>query len=342
AHNNLGLTLHEKGQLDEAIAEYREAIRLNKDYAEAHNNLGLALTDKGQLDEAIVAFREAIRLKKDFPEAHYSFGVVLGIKGRLDEAIAEYREAIRLKNNYAEAHCNLGDVLEKKGLYAEALIHRRRGHELGSKNPRWPNPSAQWVQNCERLVKLDKKLPVILSGQEQPTDFIERLTLAVMCQQHKKRYAAATRFYGEAFADEPKLIEDQATGLRYNAACAAALAGCGQGIDADKLDSKERTRLRRQALDWLRSDLTLWGQLREKGPAKARPIVAQTMQHWLKDSDFAGVRGADALDHLSESERRDWRQLWRDVEALGKRAASAASPGIKEPNSTKESLKPKP
>ena len=49
--------------MDEAIAECREAIRLKKDYAYAHCNLGVALHDKGQLDEAITEYREAIRLK---------------------------------------------------------------------------------------------------------------------------------------------------------------------------------------------------------------------------------------------------------------------------------------
>ena len=36
----------------DAIAEYRHALQLNQDYAEAHNNLGNALWDKGQLDAA--------------------------------------------------------------------------------------------------------------------------------------------------------------------------------------------------------------------------------------------------------------------------------------------------
>jgi hypothetical protein len=40
---------------------------------------------------------------------------------------------------------------------------------------------------------------------------------------------------------------------RYNAACCAALAAGGQGKDADKLDDKERARLREQACDWLRA-----------------------------------------------------------------------------------------
>ena len=53
---------------------------------------------------------------------------------------------------------------------------------------------------------------------------------------------------------------------------------------------------------------------------KSRPAVQQTMQHWLDNKDFAGVRG-DALAKLPEAERKDWQKLWEDVEALRQRAA---------------------
>ena len=54
--------------------------------------------------------------------------------------------------------------------------------------------------------------------------------------------------------DPPIGIADEANSHRYCAACYAALAGTGQGEDAVKLDAKEQTRLRKQALDWLRAD----------------------------------------------------------------------------------------
>jgi tetratricopeptide (TPR) repeat protein len=73
--------------------------------------------------------------------------------------------------------------------------------------------------------------------------------------------AAAARFAAEAFAARPKLADDLRFPNRRNAACSAALAGCGQGQDAAKLDDAERARLRRQALDWLRADLAAWGAL---------------------------------------------------------------------------------
>ena len=53
------------GEVDEAIAEYREAIRLKPDDAEAHCNLGVALLGQGKVDEAIAAHRAALRLNRN-------------------------------------------------------------------------------------------------------------------------------------------------------------------------------------------------------------------------------------------------------------------------------------
>jgi tetratricopeptide (TPR) repeat protein/serine/threonine protein kinase len=324
AHNNLGIALAGKGRLEEAIAEHREAIRLKTDYPEAHNNLGIRLAAKGRLEEAIAEFQEAIRLKKDCAGAFCNLGIVLKARGRLDEAIAAYREAIRLKEDCAEAHCNLGAALEQKGRFAAAVLCYRRGHELGSNNPRWPYPSAQWVRNCERLVELDRKLLVVLREQKCPADTAERLGFAQLCQMPcKKLYAAATRFYGGAFAAQPKLGDDLNAGHRYNAACAAALAGCGRGQNAGKLDGKERACLRGQALAWLRADLAAWRELLSTQRAKAAPTVLGRMRQWQQDADFAGVRGRKVLARLPHDESRQWQKLWDEVEALARQARGA-------------------
>jgi tetratricopeptide (TPR) repeat protein len=312
AHHGLGLALLAKGQADEAIAAFRQAIRLKKDFAEAQHNLGSALGAKGQLDEAIASFRAAIRLKHDNAEAHNNLGVALRDNGQADEAIAEFREAIRLKNDYAEAHGSLGFLFRQKGQFREALEEVRRSHELSSRNPRWPYPSAQWVQQCERLVELEGKLPDILEGKTTPASQAERLALVEICLI-KRFPRAAVRLYEQAFAAEPRLADDLEGSQRYNAACAAVLAGCGQGRDADKLDSGERVRLRRQALDWLNADLKAWRHSLGHEPDPLRPIVAKRMRHWLADADFAGVRGPAAIAKLPEAEQPAWRELWSRV-----------------------------
>ena len=78
---------------------------------------------------------------------------------------------------------------------------------------------------------------------------------------------------------------------------------------------KESARLRRQALDWLKADLTAWGKLAE-GPAEQRLRVRQTLTHWRASPDLAGVRDQDALAQLPEDERAKWQELWGEVDRL--------------------------
>ena len=40
AHNNLGIALLQKGQMDKAVAQYKKALEINPDYAETVLFLG--------------------------------------------------------------------------------------------------------------------------------------------------------------------------------------------------------------------------------------------------------------------------------------------------------------
>jgi tetratricopeptide (TPR) repeat protein len=322
AHNALGIALCHKGQLDEGTAAFREAIRLQMDYADAHISLGIALEQKGRLDEAVAAYRQAIRLKKDDANAHYNLGHALQSKGQLDEAIAAYREAIRLKMDYAEAHCNLGLALRDQGQFGEALAALQTGHQLGSRRPGWRYPSAACVRQVEQLIELDARLAKVLTGEAAPANARERLQLAFHCQQYKKLYAAAAALYVEAFAAEPQAANDLKARHRYNAACAAALAGSGKGHDAGKLTDDERARLRRQALDLLRADLAIHAKHLPAANAQDRTMLQQQMEHWLRDDDLIALRDT-ALARLAPDERAAWQRLWAEVETLLRQAREA-------------------
>jgi tetratricopeptide (TPR) repeat protein len=317
AYCNLGSVLADQGKLPEAEAPYRKVIALRPDYQEAHYGLSNTLYRQGKLAEAEAVVRKVIAFKPDYHSAYANLGVILRAQGKLAEAETAYRKAIALKPDDALAHCNLAQVLREQGRFVETLAALKRGHALAAQDPHWAYPSAQWVQQCERLVQLDAKLPAILSGQEQPADAAERIALAELCQLPcQKRYATAARFYEEAFAAESNRTGDRPSEARYNAACAAALAGCGQGQDADTLDTSARARLRQQALDWLRAELAAWHKVLEGDRSKAAPAVCRKMQHWLQDADFVGVRGPQALTQLPEAERAAWQKLWAEVEEL--------------------------
>ena len=121
ARNSLGNVLFGKGQIDEAIGQYQEAIRLEPDYAEAHYNLGNVFLGNGQTDEAISQYQEAIRSKPDFMDPHINLGNALLGKGQADDAINQFQTAIQLKPDFADAHYNLGNAFLDKGQTDEAI-----------------------------------------------------------------------------------------------------------------------------------------------------------------------------------------------------------------------------
>jgi serine/threonine-protein kinase len=312
AHSNLGLVLSDLGQTDEAIACFRRALELDPRHAFALINLGATLQAQEKWDDAAAAYRAAIDLDPRSEAANNNLGTLLRLQGRLDEAIALFRQTVEINPQHAMAWCNLGHTLRQQGNLAEALPALRQGHECGSPTKGWSYPSGQWVQETERLVAAEQKLPAIVSGEISPADAGEQLVLAELCQIYKKRYAAAARFYAAALVAEPSLALDVSNCRRYNAACAAVQAAAGRGVDAGELNDTERAEFRRQALAWLQADLTAWS-LAAAISSKSRGAIVTTLEHWQSDPDLADVRDAAALEAFPVDEQKSWRRLWADV-----------------------------
>jgi tetratricopeptide (TPR) repeat protein/tRNA A-37 threonylcarbamoyl transferase component Bud32 len=319
AHNNLGFALYNSGQVAEAISHFEQALRLDPKDVQAHKNLGLALAIRGQVGEAISHFEQALRLDPKLADADTSLGLALQAQGRLAEAISHFEQALRLDPKDAVAHWALGGALLRQGCFAEARKATRRCLDLMPQGHPLRLPATRQLQQCERFLTLEKKLPAVLKGEAHPATAAERIDLAQLCQEHKHLFVAAARFYTAAFAAEPKLADDLRSGHRYNAACAAALAAAGKGEDAAKLADQERAKLRQQALTWLQADLAAWTHLAEKGPPQSRSAVQRKLRHWQQDPALAAVRGSDALAKLPAAEHDAWKKLWAEVDALLKR-----------------------
>ena len=120
AHYSLGNALVQS-RTSEAIAEYKEALRIDPDYAETHNNLGSALLLTGRTAEAITEYEQALRIDPAYAKAHNNLGNALIQTGRAPEAIDHYKEALRIAPNSADAHNNLAAALAQIGRTSEAI-----------------------------------------------------------------------------------------------------------------------------------------------------------------------------------------------------------------------------
>ena len=70
--SNLGLKRYPAAE-----TAFREAIRLNPDYAQAHNNLGNVLQELSQLENAAARYARALELKPDYLDAHAILAVII-------------------------------------------------------------------------------------------------------------------------------------------------------------------------------------------------------------------------------------------------------------------------
>jgi tetratricopeptide (TPR) repeat protein len=316
AWNNRGLVDMDLGHLDKALVDYSKAIEVDPKNIKPWYNRGLAYLKLRQQGKALADFSKAIELDPTFAGAWMERGVAYLDLGQPGKALAEYSKAIDLDPKLMGAWNNRGMVFLQLGQPDKAVADFSKAIELD------PKFAQAWVTRSEAYLKLgqlDKGLAdcskAIELRPECAQPWVDHLGRALHGQG---KTAAAAHLYAGALAAHPKLAAVLRSPIRYNAACCAALAGCGQGKDAAGLDDVERARLRQQALKLLREDLAAWGQLLERQPESARPLVQQKLREWQQDADFNGVRG-DALAKLPEPERQGWLQLWADVEQLLRR-----------------------
>jgi len=125
----------DKGRVNDAILQAREAVKLLPESADAHGVLGAALGRTSQLDEAIAHLQTAELLNPKLARVHYNLGNVLLQRGKIDDAIANYETELRIYPTFAEGHNNLASALFRKGRPDAAFDHLKTALEL---NPNYP------------------------------------------------------------------------------------------------------------------------------------------------------------------------------------------------------------
>jgi Flp pilus assembly protein TadD len=83
------------GSYDHALAQLREAVRLNPNPAHVHSDLAAVLSARGHFEQAADECRLAIRLNPDAYEAHLLLGQILARAGHMAEARAHIETAAR-------------------------------------------------------------------------------------------------------------------------------------------------------------------------------------------------------------------------------------------------------
>ena len=294
-HNNIGNLLFGTGQTAEALKAYESALTIGRKLAREHaespffacelgatlNNLATIDLRTKQFQRARVRLREAVEWQR--------------------KALAAYPAHPTFRRYLGSHFRNLRDAAQGLGDSAGVAEAERELANLRNSDP--------------AILAFDNRLAAVVKGTEQPKNEADRFALARRAYD-KKFYATAARLWAEAITINPKLGDDRKAEHRYNAACAAVLAGVGKGNDDPQPDLAARAKLRNQALECLKLEHAAWSNLLESDSLKAGPLVAKTLVHWQKDADLAGIRDAKEIARLPEAERPAFKQLWSDIDSL--------------------------
>lgn len=153
-YNDLGLSCLHKGDLDAAIAYFKQAIQISPQTAGYYNNRGLAHKMKGDLDGALNDYNCSIELNNPEPEIPYfNRGVVHYKKGDLDGAIVDFNKAIRHNPKYLESYIWLGAMNRDKGNFEQAIANFKKYREMGGDK----HHVEENIEECKKKIKNSKR-----------------------------------------------------------------------------------------------------------------------------------------------------------------------------------------
>jgi tetratricopeptide (TPR) repeat protein len=143
-----GEELTENKKYQQALASYRQALKLRPRFPAALYEIGWVYNELGQFNDAIPALQEALRYQPSYPEAYNELGYAFRKLGKYSEASENYRQAVALRPNYALALFGLGDsYYYGTKEYKPALDAYQRGLRLDTTERPQVQFNIGWILN---------------------------------------------------------------------------------------------------------------------------------------------------------------------------------------------------
>ena len=125
----------DQGNADQAIAEYRKALKGNPNPGPLYSNLGGAYLAKADYAQAYDTYRKAISLDSTLINAYVGAGQALEGEGRIEDALESYEHAQRLDPSSEPAGHAEASLLLRLGRYADAERVLRESLDRGLSGP---------------------------------------------------------------------------------------------------------------------------------------------------------------------------------------------------------------
>ena len=290
------------GEEGEAVFHLRQAVLQHPESLLLRLRLGTLLVSTNP-SEAIEQYTAASALAPHSSYLSMTLGALLMKEDRMLEAEFAYRRARRIRPYSSLPYLGLGIFLQRLDAdrFQESLELFRHAQTLDSPNSPWRIEAAKWIERIEQ--ELDRKLRAVEADPNIQMEPVQALELATYAIVEAKKWQVAARLYQSAMRDPELLYEDRLKHC-YHAACAVVR------LAAETADRKTASKLRNQALNWLRLELSAFSKIGQN--SKRRSAAKKKLQQWKANPHLASVRGW-MIKYLPESERAAWSRLWAEV-----------------------------
>ena len=190
--NNLAEALFRLDEGKESIAHYRRAVQLEPANASILVNLGFTMRQLGRFEEAVIAYRKAIELDPDSSKGHIGYFNTMAKLGKLNEAIVEYRSALEQNPNNPIIRVHLGCALANTGRHEEALTEYQKTIYL---KPKYRLARQGYLKTLTNLVRRKVKEKNISEAAEY---YLSALQLDFDLSFQKRILRSAREFDGVA------------------------------------------------------------------------------------------------------------------------------------------------
>ena len=197
---NLGVALASRGQFAEAAEQYRAALAIDASEAMVHNNLGDALVNLGRLDEGMQCFDEALKLDPRSADAHNNRGRVLLLTNRNQEALPEFQAAVECNPRLVQAYSNMGVAYARLGQTEQAIASYQKALSINPAFVEARNNLGMNYMRAQRYEQAVEQFQLVLRAQPGFADAYRNLGAALAALG---RFDEAARAYEGALQLNP-------------------------------------------------------------------------------------------------------------------------------------------
>ena len=134
ALNNLGVLYYRKGVYDEAIKQFKEALKIDPKFELARENLLYLFSETKMEDPDVNKWKKEVEEAPSNVEALLRLGVSYQNMGWLDEAAETLGQVVENNPDHYMARIHFGSVLKAQGLHQQALEHFLNAEDNVSKS----------------------------------------------------------------------------------------------------------------------------------------------------------------------------------------------------------------